>query len=811
MRILQAGLTALSVVSAMLCATAASGVSVIGLDRRFPTFYCPIDNDSFNLSFTAETTRVKIKISGNNETGTGNWLQQRLDNMIIVPKSVFDANRNAPVFSSCYQPPGPANYHGYNFSTAGTTENFLDIFDANAAAWDLTNYGWWEAYDAINNPNASAPRISTNNTDRTGGALALGRQEDGAVTVSTDFTVTNLTPGTLYVLTGWWSTEALNTLTVTIDPNPCVDADGDGITDCAGDCNDSDSKISPGLAEVCDGRDNDCNGAIDDAAACVRLCTPASKLGTDFRVTTAQFDSSAPSIAWNGIDYGMLWKDSRNGDQEIFFTHITPSGSKVGGDISVTGPCGDCVNPRLVWNGTEYGAVWSQNGEITFRRLDRAGAPIGTATPLIDPAGSSADEPDIVWTGTEYGVVWDQFVGPQQIRFARLDRLGAKLSRILPITDDVSFFGNARPRVAFGNGKYGITWQGNNGGQPEIFFERVDQRQGPMLPSLQITTHNQVALHPQIVWSGTEWGIAWQDHRTFTEIYFQRVTTAGVKTGTELRVTNATGVSNEPSLAWTGSEYGVVWDDDRTGDLELWYARITSAGAKVVGSDLQLTTTAGQSDTPTLAWGGSKFAVAWHDDRFSGESEILFSRLGCNCVDADVDGVSSCIDCDDTRAAVFGGAPQICDGLNNDCNSTTWPLLAGTNEVDGDTDGFAACADCNDANGAIWATPGEVQSLLLTHNKLTSTSSLSWAAPAAPGATSVVYDTLRSPTPSNFTSSAACLETNDGANTVATDVTTPAAGTAFFYLVRAEDACPSGQGILGKNHAGTPTPGRACP
>lgn len=806
MRVLLGVFAGLASVVVLLAATDAMAAFSISLDRRFPTSYCPIDNDTFNLTFTAATDRVKIQIQGNNFIGNG-WLQQRLDNMVVVPKSVFDAHRFiTPGFATCFLSPGPPNYPGYDFSAAGTPENFLDLFDANAAQWDLTNYGWYDNTSF----NASAPRNSTTGADRTGGALALGRQEDGAVTVSTDFTVTGLTPGTLYVLTGWWSTENLNTLTVTIETNPCGDADADGLTDCAGDCNDADPKMRPGLSEACDGRDNDCNGSIDDAAACVRTCTTPTKVGTDFRVTNASFDSSVPSIAWNGIDYGMLWKDSRNGNQEIFFTHMTPAGTKVGGDVSVTGPCGDCVDPRLVWAGTEYGAVWSQGGSITFRRLDRAGAPLGTATPLVDPAGSSADDPDIVWTGSEYGVVWDQFVGPQQIRFARLDRQGNRLSQYLAITNDTSFFGNARPRVAWGGGKYGITWQGNAGSQSEIFFESVDPRQGP-LAALQVTTHNLVALHPQIAWNGAEWGIAWQDHRSFTEIYFQRVSAAGAKVGTDVRITNAAGVSNEPSLAWTGSEYGVVWDDDRSGDLEIWYARLSSTGAKI-GSDLRLTTAAGQSAEPSLAWGGSKFAVAWKDDRFDGDQEILFLRLGCNCVDADLDGATSCVECDDAHASVFGGASQICDGLNNDCDNAGWPLLSGTNEADVDGDGFSTCGgDCNEGNGAIWATPGEVRSLIGSHNKFSGTSTLSWAAPLLPGGSQDVYDTLRSTTPTNFTSSAICVESNDGSNLLATDATTPAPGGVFYYLVRAENSCPSGQGVLGRNTAGTPTPGRSCP
>jgi hypothetical protein len=44
-----------------------------------------------------------------------------------------------------------------------------------------------------------------------------------------------------------------------------VDNDGDGLSECAGDCNDADPAIHPGAAEVCDGLDNNCDGIVDNA------------------------------------------------------------------------------------------------------------------------------------------------------------------------------------------------------------------------------------------------------------------------------------------------------------------------------------------------------------------------------------------------------------------------------------------------------------------------------------------------------------------------------------------------------------------
>ena len=72
---------------------------------------------------------------------------------------------------------------------------------------------------------------------------------------------------------------------------PCGDGDGDGIDACrTGDdltrCDCDDDRVDvrpafgalPGAAEICDSRDNDCNGRIDESAAC---CTGCASLGTD--------------------------------------------------------------------------------------------------------------------------------------------------------------------------------------------------------------------------------------------------------------------------------------------------------------------------------------------------------------------------------------------------------------------------------------------------------------------------------------------------------------------------------------------------
>ena len=150
-------------------------------------------------------------------------------------------------------------------------------------------------------------------------------------------------------------------------------------------------------------------------------------------------------------------------------------------------------------------------------------------------------------------------------------------------------------------------------------------------------------------------------------------------------------------------------------------------------------------------------------------------------------------------------------------NGITETKLRMSGCVDHDGDGYgatgdASClsgvADCNDVDPSMWATPGPTTNLRFTSGKTT----LGWNAPALPG-TSVSllgYDTIRATLPNAFLTGA-CIESGDGPNTTATDLTIPATGQTFYYLNRAENTCPQGLGTLGTTSAGAERVGNPCP
>lgn len=63
-----------------------------------------------------------------------------------------------------------------------------------------------------------------------------------------------------------------------------VDNDGDGLTECAGDCDDDCNTCAPGMTEVCDSADNDCDGSVDEG----------------FTLTTYYLDGDADTYGLDG-------------------------------------------------------------------------------------------------------------------------------------------------------------------------------------------------------------------------------------------------------------------------------------------------------------------------------------------------------------------------------------------------------------------------------------------------------------------------------------------------------------------------------
>ncbi|HJQ98675.1 MAG TPA: putative metal-binding motif-containing protein, partial [Candidatus Polarisedimenticolaceae bacterium] len=432
----------------------------VTVDRRLPVNqYCPIDNRDFDLTFVAEQAEVDITIEAFNTTTGGIWIQNRLDNIAVIDKASYDAHHVVPMgFESCYGAPGDPNAPALDFGASGTFERYLGLFDGSAGGWDLNHGAFYQG-------GVSAPRNPALGTDTTGGALGLGILGNGNAVVSTSLHLANLTPGTQYIVTGWWYVkDTSRPLMVTIDMAPCLDDDGDGVTDCAGDCDVRNPRIKPGAPETCDGVDNDCDGQIDEDPPCDRVCDVPQVLLSEGRLTTSTVGSTGPSLVWTGNRYTVYFK-------EVSTTFVAETHSD-GLLVGTAHPAGSVSVPdgSVVWTGREYGALTSGANGLYFQRL----APDGTSLsgPTLLSGSEYASGGQIAWNGSVYGAVWVATPWqPAVLKFQRINPLAVGFGS----TIDLGTPGTISPAVIVaGGGTFGIAWSDRrDGSEGEIYFARI--------------------------------------------------------------------------------------------------------------------------------------------------------------------------------------------------------------------------------------------------------------------------------------------------------------------------------------------------
>lgn len=437
------------------------------------------------------------------------------------------------------------------------------------------------------------------------------------------------------------------------------DADGDGYRGprmgfrpgapgaCGDDCDDEDPAVHPHATEVCNGRDDDCNGVIDDGAT----FAPA---GPDVRVSEPSTAPSGPGgLAWSGERYlASYWGYTEN-TAHVYFSALDREGARVSSpsQIRITTTPSDAYGAAVAWTGTRAGApgvlgiVWQDRRdgdyEIYFNRLSPEGDKLGPDQRVTFARGFSIN-PSITWTGREFVLVWQderdsRGTGGYEIYAQRIDGEGRQIEENVRITVDPA--NSESPVVAAGPTGLAIAWLDGRGGplgmpteSRGIWFATFTNDLRRMIPDQRVTMAGQNVVAPAIAWNRDRWVVAWHDAATDSpdhEVWGATRDVGGMALGAPRRLTSDPGFSRYPSLVPLGDRLLLVWADDRTGSGYDVFARMLDATLAPLTAETRITSAPRDSVYPIASLGPDGDVGILFRDQREGRWQVHFTRLSC--------------------------------------------------------------------------------------------------------------------------------------------------------------------------------------
>jgi hypothetical protein len=302
-------------------------------------------------------------------------------------------------------------------------------------------------------------------------------------------------------------------------------------------------------------------------------------------------------------------------------------GPERGADTPVFGPASGSQDvPAVAYSGTSYLAAWTDersalNDQIFATRINAAGAVLDPNGIAVSPLGQAGSVPTVTWDGTNFLVA---YASDGLIHGRRVATSGA-LVDVAPFDIASAASGaNADAPAAASNGATTLVVWGDyrSGAGSDIYGARVTGSTVLDPNGVAVSTATNDQYSPSVAFNGTNWLVVWQDYRTGSsgDVYGARVSTAGavldsVSTGIAISA-GATADELSPRVASNGSAYLVVWQDSRnvaTTSTDIYGARVSTAGAVLDASGIQVSNAATDQFYAVVAFDGTNYMVVWQD------------------------------------------------------------------------------------------------------------------------------------------------------------------------------------------------------
>ena len=341
-----------------------------------------------------------------------------------------------------------------------------------------------------------------------------------------------------------------------------------------------------------------------------------------------------------GPDGALVVWDADADGRDVFGARLSPQGALL--DANPT-PISVAPNDEIVgdasFDGSSFLVVWadSRNSSHTLygARVDAAGTLLDPAGLLLLDGAGPVKEPRVAFDGTNHLVVWTDgrsLQNQSDIYAMRVAPSGAVLDvGGFPVATGSS--AQERPQIAFGGGQYVVSWIDDRFGATawDVFGARVTPL-GQVLDPARVSRHGRPGSQRvrRMAFSSDTFLVVFSDERNGPEgdIYGARLDATGaLLDALGIPISVATKGQTSPSVASDGADFFVTWSDARNGNLDIYGARVSSAGVVADPAGILLSSAPTDESSPDVAFDGASFVVAYEDAPQPGARDVRVVRV----------------------------------------------------------------------------------------------------------------------------------------------------------------------------------------
>ena len=298
--------------------------------------------------------------------------------------------------------------------------------------------------------------------------------------------------------------------------------------------------------------------------------------GMDTRLTNNTGVSVSSTIVVSGSFVHVAWCDNRDDNKEIYYKRSTDGGISWGEDTRLTNNSSYSEFPSIAASGSNVHVVWKDlrdgNNEIYYKRSADNGANWGADIRMTNDSFASW-YPSVAVSGSNVYVVWyDRRDGNAEIYYKHSTDGGITWGSDIRLTNNSA--GSWAPTITVSGSNLHILWTDDRDGNYEIYYKRSIDGGINWGADTRLTNNNANSELPTISLSGSVVHVVWVDGREGNnEIYYKRSTDAGLSWQADTRLTYSSANSYLPSVAVSGSVVNIVWSDQRDGNWDIYYKR----------------------------------------------------------------------------------------------------------------------------------------------------------------------------------------------------------------------------------------------